>query len=207
MTTPTFKTMTGYPENSPFNKALSARSKAAWMIAAAAMLACRPGISAVAFVQDDQGFIVTPERTTTPLQRIADQRLASVCRVLRITHDKGWFNDDDPTAAAPGWMRRCNLGAGDFNNDLTTSDTPDDVWRCSFNGSNVSVIAPRETGAGKIEIQIDGQTRATADLSTTGPRVTQQTVCEVTGLTPGKHSIAIINRGPGPVAVDALLIR
>ena len=87
------------------------------------------------------------------------------------------------------------------------ANTPGDVWSCSFTGSSVSVIAPKEAGAGKIEIQIDGQTRATADLSTTGARQAQQTVCEVTGLTPGKHTIAIINRGPGPVAVDALIVR
>ncbi|HLP77475.1 MAG TPA: hypothetical protein VK327_11225, partial [Candidatus Paceibacterota bacterium] len=101
----------------------------------------------------------------------------------------------------------CNLGNGDFNNDLTTSDTPGDVWSCSFTGSSVSVIAPKEQGAGKIEIQIDGQKRATADLSATGPRQPQQRVCEVTGLAPGSHRIAIINRGLGPVAVDALVVR
>ena len=106
-----------------------------------------------------------------------------------------------------GWVRRCNLGTGDFNNDLTTSDTPGDVWSCSFTGSSVSVIAPKEAGAGKIEIQIDGQTRATADLSTTGARQAQQKVCEVTDLTAGKHSLTIVNRGPGPVAVDALVVR
>ena len=83
---------------------------------------------------------------------------------------------------APGWVRRCNLGSGDFNNDLTTSDTPGDVWSCLFTGTSVSVIAPKEAGAGKIEVQIDGETRATADLSTTGTRQAQQVVCEVTGL-------------------------
>ena len=104
-------------------------------------------------------------------------------------------------------MRRCNLGTGDFNNDLTISETPGDVWSSSFTGSSVSVIAPKESGAGKIEIQIDGRSRATADLSTAGARQAQQTVCEITGLTPAKHAIAIINRGPGPVAVDALIVR
>ena len=49
----------------------------------------------------------------------------------------------------------------------------------------VAVIAPKEAGAGKMEIVIDGQTRATADLSTNGARQSQQVVCEVTGLTPG----------------------
>jgi alpha-L-fucosidase len=162
---------------------------------------------ALTFVQDDQGLTVTPGGTPQPLPGITNQSLASTCRVLRITHDKGWVNDDDPGARYVGWVRRCNLDTGDFNHDLTISETPGDVWSSSFTGSGVSVIAPKEAGAGKIEIQIDGQTRATADLSTTGTRQAQQTVCEVTGLAPGKHAIAIVNRGPGPVAVDALIVR
>ena len=159
------------------------------------------------FVQDDQGLTVTPGGAVQPLAGITNQQLAAGCRVLRITHDKGWFNDDDPGAIAAGWVRRCNLGTGDFNNDLTTSDTSGDIWSCPFTGSSVSVIAPKESGAGKIEIQIDGQTRAMADLSTTGTRQAQQVVCEVTGLTSGKHTINIVNRGPGPVAVDAIVVR
>jgi alpha-L-fucosidase len=159
------------------------------------------------FVQDDQGLTVTPGEAAQPLPGITNQPLASACRVLRITHDKGWINDDDPGATAPGWVRRCNLGGGDFNNDLTTSATPGDIWSCSFTGTSVSVIAPKEAGAGKIEVQVDGQTRATADLSITGTRQAQQTVCEVTGLTSGKHTINLVNRGPGPVAVDALIVR
>jgi alpha-L-fucosidase len=162
---------------------------------------------AMPFVQDDQTLTVTPSGPAQPLSGITSQPLASGCRVLRITYDKGWFNDDDPGVVAAGWLRRCNLGAGDFNNDLTTSDTPGDVWSCSFTGAAVEVIAPKEAGAGKIEIQIDGQTRATAELSATGARQAQQTVCEVAGLTPGKHTINIVNRGPGPVAVDAIIVR
>jgi hypothetical protein len=69
------------------------------------------------------------------------------------------------------------------------------------------VIAPKEAGAGKIEIRIDGQTRATVDLATAGPRLPQQSVAEVAGLAPGQHSIAIVNLGGGPVAVDALIVR
>ena len=162
---------------------------------------------ALTFVQDEQGLTVTPAGPAEPLTGITNQQLAAACRVLRITHDKGWINDDDPGAVAPGWVRRCNLGAGDFNNDLTTSDTPGDVWSCPFTGTSVQVIAPKEAGAGKIEIQIDGQSRATADLSTTGTRQAQQVVCEVTGLAGGKHAINIVNRGPGPVAVDAIVLR
>jgi alpha-L-fucosidase len=160
---------------------------------------------ALAFVQNDQGLNVTPSATPQPLSNITNQQLASRCRVLRITHDKGWINDDDPGVVAVGWVRRCNLGTGDFNNDLTTSDTPGDVWTCPFNGSSLKVVAPKEPGAGKIEVRIDGETRATADLSSADKRLGQQVVCEVAGLTPGKHTVRIVNRGPGPVAVDALV--
>ena len=159
------------------------------------------------FVQDDQGLTVTPSGPVQPLAGITNESLASACRVLRITQDRGWINDDDPGATYPGWIRQCNLGNGDFNNDLTISETPGDMWSCPFTGSSIQVIAPREPGTGKIEIQIDGQARATADLSTTGARQAQQAVAEITGLTAGKHTIAIINRGPGPVAVDALIVR
>jgi len=159
------------------------------------------------FVQDEKGLTVIPDGLVQPLQEITDQSLSKGCRALRITHDKGWINDDDPGARAPGWYRKCNLGTGDFNNDLTTSETPGDVWSCTFTGSNVSVIAPKEAGAGKIEVQIDGKSHTKVDLSITGTRQSQQVVCKVTGLTPGKHVISIINRGPGPVAVDAILVK
>jgi alpha-L-fucosidase len=158
------------------------------------------------FVQDDRGLSVTFAGTVKPLPGIASESLASACRVLRIAHDKGWMNDDDLEVVAHGWIRRCNLGTGDYNNDLTISDTPGDVWSASCVSRNLSVIAPIEAGAGTIEIRIDGQTRATADLSASGARQAQQRVCEVTGLTPGKHFIAIINKGPGPVALDALVV-
>jgi hypothetical protein len=147
---------------------------------------------------------VTPSGAPQPLPGIDNEQLASRSRVLRITHAKGWFNDDDPGATYRGWIRRCNLGTGDFNNDLTTSDTPGDVWSCAFTGTSVAVVAPKEAGSGKIEIRIDGKTCATADLSTPGGRQAQQTVYELAGLTPGKHIVDIVNRGPGPVAVDAV---
>jgi alpha-L-fucosidase len=159
------------------------------------------------FVQNDQGLTVTFNGSVPPITGITDQKLGSNIRTLRITHDKGWFNDDDPGVIAKGWLRKCNLGTGDFNNDLTTSSKPGDAWTCSFTGSNISVIAPKEPGAGMIEVKIDGRTRAKVDLSTTGTRQAQMIVYKVTDLTKAKHVISIINSGPGPVAIDGLVIQ
>jgi alpha-L-fucosidase len=160
----------------------------------------------VSFIQNDQGLLVTLTDSVQPLPAIYDKSLASGCRVLRIIHDKSWINDDDPGTSAPGWLRKCNLGTVDFNNDLTTSDTPGDIWTYTFMGSRVKIIAPKEAGAGNIEVQIDGIKRAIVDLSTTRTRQAQQVVYEVNKLSSGKHTISIVNRGPGPVAVDAILI-
>jgi alpha-L-fucosidase len=159
------------------------------------------------FVQDEKGLKVTISGSVHPLSGISDQILASRFRVLRVAHDKGWINDDDPGTKAPGWTRRCNLCTGDFNNDLTISNTPGDIWSGSFTGTKVSVIAPKEKGAGTIDVQIDGQIMAKVDLSTIDTRQPQQTVCKLTDLTPGKHVINIVNSGPGPVAVDAIVVR
>jgi alpha-L-fucosidase len=159
------------------------------------------------FIQNDQGLTITPRESVQPIPEIKDQSLASVYRVLRITHDRGWFNDDDPGATYPGWMRHCNLGTGDYNNDLTVSETPGDIWSCSFTGSSITIIAPKEVGAGKIEIQIDGNILTIVDLSEPGVRKAQQNVYEATGLIQGPHVIKIVNRGTGPVAVDALVIK
>jgi alpha-L-fucosidase len=162
---------------------------------------------AMTFSQSGQGLTVTPGGSVPALSGISDSQLASKMRVLRITHDKGWINDDDPGVASPGWQRKVALGTGDYNNDLTTSTTTGDTWTSTFTGTGVSVYAPKESGDGKIEIQIDGQTSATADLSTTGARQAQQMVAQVTGLTSGNHTISIINRGPGTVAVDAIVVQ
>ena len=90
---------------------------------------------------------------------------------------------------------------------LSTSDAPGDICSCSFTGNSVEVIAPKEPGAGRIEVQIDGIKQAIADLSTIGKRQSQQVVCNVTNLNQGKHIINIINSEFGPVAVDAILVK
>jgi len=48
--------------------------------------------------------------------------------------------------------------------------------------------------------------QSTVDLSTTGKPKPQQVVCKISKLTDGEHTIAIINRGGGKVAIDALVV-
>ena len=158
------------------------------------------------FEQDENGLTIMPKNTAMKLSDIADLSLAAGTRVLRISHDKGWFNDDDPGVVAPGWFRKSNLGTGDFNNDLTISNTPGAEWTATFTGSAVSVIAPKENGAGTFEIKIDGKSFGVVDLSVTGERQAQQFVLVASDLNESDHTITIIHRGSGTVAIDALII-
>jgi hypothetical protein len=161
---------------------------------------------AMTFSQDSQGLKVTPGGSVAAVAGISDSQLASKMHVLRISHGKAWFNDDDPGARFPGWQRKVGC-TGDYNNDLVTSTTVGDIWSTTFTGAGVAVYVPRESGSGKIEIQIDGQVKDTVDLSTSGTRQPQQLVYESTALSAGQHTIAITNRGPGAVAVDAIVVK
>jgi hypothetical protein len=66
------------------------------------------------------------------------------------------------------------------------------------------VIAPTQPGGGKVEILVDGRSKKIVDLSADDGRHSQQVVYGVDKLAPGKHVITLINRGGGPVAIDAL---
>ncbi len=159
------------------------------------------------FVQSAAGLTVTPSGTVAALTGISDSQLAAKMRTLRISHSKNWVNDDDSGMSSPGWQRKVGLTTGDYNKDLTTSTTVGDTLTATFTGTGIAVYAPKESGAGKIEIKIDGETKEVVDLAAAGARQAQQMVTEITGLAPGQHFISIINRGPGSVAVDAMVVR
>ena len=91
------------------------------------------------------------------------------------------------------------------NNDLTVSERVGDVWACSFEGRNIAVIAPKEPGAGSMEIFIDGNSQSIVDLSTVDVCLPQQVVFQMENLVLGKHTLSIVNR-KGKVSVDACKI-
>ncbi len=160
------------------------------------------------FTQDNQGLAINPFSATKPIDGIIDTVLAFNYRVLRITHNrKNWINDDDPgITMAQGWFRQANLGNGSFNNDLTVSDMIGSKLEFSFIGQNVSIVAPKQPGGGKIEVLIDGTNSKKVDLSSTGSWQSQQVVYHIEKLSKAKHTLTLINRGGGNVAFDALIV-
>ena len=141
--------------------------------------------------------VVTPD--------ITDQELASGFKVLKISYEKNWFNDDDPGVSTFGWDRKCKLKDGSFNNDLSFSDREGDTWSVDFTGKRVSIIAPTGGLNGKMKVLIDGKDCGTVQFSK-GEVMCQQIVFESRRLNGKQHKIQLVNLG-GSIAVDALIIK
>lgn len=135
---------------------------------------------------------------------IEDPVLANGYKVLRITHSKKWFNDDDPGVSTYGWNRLCNIGEGDFNNDLSFSEEVGDKWTVSFEGRGISIIAPTGCCQGKMEIVIDGQSRGIVQFEKSDVVRHQQVVFTSSRLRKGAHTVELINR-EGNIALDACI--
>ena len=107
----------------------------------------------------------------------------------------------------PGGFARCNLGTGDYNNDLTISNTARrrldvDLHRAAaFRSSRRKRRAP-----GRSRFKLTARPRDGGPVHH-GRAPAAADGVSVTGLTAGNHAISIVNRGPGPVAVDAIVGR
>ena len=157
------------------------------------------------FTQNDQGLTIAATAPLSAQPDIINATLAKGFHVVRITHDRPWVNDDDPGTANPGWQRICNLGTGDFNNDLTTSETAGDTFTYTTASTTITIIAPKEKGAGVLEVVVDGVSQGVFSLATDGPRQPRERICTIKDLPSGPdHTVTLINRG-GRVSVDAFI--
>lgn len=159
----------------------------------------------IKFEQTPGGLKIKAVKCLKPDAEIKDEALASGFIVLKVVHGKGWFNDDDPGVSTLGWDRRCNLGNGDFNNDLFLTDHPGDVWSAQFNGRSVRLVAPTGPEYGRMRVCIDGNDCGEIDLGSF-PRGSQQEVFKSRRLGRGTHVIEITS-ARGIAAIDALIIK
>ena len=159
----------------------------------------------IRFKQTATGLNVWTDTPLLPYQGITDEILANGFKVLRITHDKTLFNDDDPGVTAIGWEHRCNLEQGDYNNDLYISSNKGDVWKTTIYGKGIEVIAPVGPDLNDMAVSVDGYERAVSLRDFTG-RKAQQVVFKYKTGKKGYHTVQIRNIS-GTVAVDALKIR
>lgn len=157
------------------------------------------------FTQTAEGVTIQMEE---PLftQGIKDKNLAQGYKVIRISHDKAWFNDDDPGVHTFGWDRRCNTNEGDFNNDLSFSTLVGDTWTATIEARKISIVAPQGMGEGVMEVFIDD--KHVGDVSfVKSQEVKHQTIVFTSKkLKKGEHKIQLKNKN-GTIAIDAIIIQ
>lgn len=157
------------------------------------------------FTQTAEGVTIQMEE---PLftQGIKDKNLAQGYKVIRISHDKAWFNDDDPGVHTFGWDRRCNTNEGDFNNDLSFSTLVGDTWTATIEARKISIVAPQGMGEGVMEVFIDGKHVGDV-LFVKSQEVKHQTIVFTSKkLKKGEHEIQLKNKS-GTIAIDAIIIQ
>lgn len=157
------------------------------------------------FTQTAEGVTIQMEE---PLftQGIKDKNLAQGYKVIRISHDKAWFNDDDPGVHTFGWDRRCNTNEGYFNNDLSFSTLVGDTWTATIEARKISIVAPQGMGEGAMEVFIDD--KHVGDVSfVKSQEVKHQTIVFTSKkLKKGEHKIQLKNKS-GTIAIDAIIIQ
>ncbi|MBP5647097.1 MAG: alpha-L-fucosidase, partial [Bacteroidaceae bacterium] len=160
---------------------------------------------AVPFTQSADGLTV---QMGEPLrsQGIQDKNLALGYKVIRISHDKAWFNDDDPGVRTFGWDRLCNINEGDFNNDISFSNQAGDTWTVTIQTRRFSIIAPQGMGQGTMEIYIDGKHTGKVSFNKSQEVKHQSTVFTSRKLSKGRHEIQLKNT-TGMVAIDAIIMQ
>ncbi len=157
------------------------------------------------FTQTAEGVTIQMEE---PLftQGIKDKNLAQGYKVIRISHDKAWFNDDDPGVHTFGWDRRCNTNEGDFNNDLSFSTLVGDTWTATIEARKISIVAPQGMGKGVMEVFIDDKHVGDV-LFVKSQEVKHQTIVFTSKkLKKGEHKIQLKNKS-GTIAIDAIIIQ
>lgn len=130
----------------------------------------------------------------------------SIATVLKLTHDKGWVNEDDPGTKVRDWTHLVNRERGEFNNDVFASNTRHAHFGYEFEGSQISLVTNTGPDLSRLMILIDGELSEVVDLAKSGESAVQQTVYTSPELEPGQHRIEIINLDNKLAHIDALIV-
>ena len=104
------------------------------------------------------------------------------------------INDDSAAIVKTGaWLSASNRGRGDYKNDVSYTGTNGDALEYTFSGTGVTVIGPKGSDQGNVEIFIDGVSRGLVDTSANS-YAAQQKYFVTTGLTTGQHTVKVVKR-------------
>ncbi|WP_138750820.1 glycoside hydrolase family 27 protein [Paenibacillus sinopodophylli] len=131
---------------------------------------------------------------------------AHASRLLKVKASGGSVtaNDDDTGIKYTGaWQRSYNRGFGDYGNDVHYTQTNNDAFEYSFQGTGIDFITEKDASQGNIDIYVDNVFKQTVNTYN-ATRQAQQTVYSITGLSNGPHTLKAVKKSGTYMLVDKL---
>jgi hypothetical protein len=115
-------------------------------------------------------------------------------------------NDTDPDITYTGsWSSSSGRGLGDLYNDVHVTTTNGDSVSYTFTGTGIDVLSETNSDEGDIDVYVDGAKVQTVSAAGS-PRLAQQVVASVSGLTKGQHTIKLVKTGGTYMLIDGFTV-
>jgi hypothetical protein len=116
-------------------------------------------------------------------------------------------NDNDPAIRYHGnWVASWQRNYSDYKDDVHYTTTPGNWLAYKFNGTGIEYISEKSGELGRVKVYLDGR-QENLNLQTINfPRISQVVVFRAEKLRARKHTIKLVNEGPGCMMLDAFRI-
>ena len=111
-----------------------------------------------------------------------------------ITYTGSWTNQASPGRS---WA---------YQRDASYTNTNGDSFEYTFSGTGIDFISEKNSDMGDVEVFIDDVSKATISANQSSPRAVQHVLYSVRDLSPGSHTIRVVNRSSQYMVVDALRV-
>ena len=103
------------------------------------------------------------------------------------------------------WTYSSSRGDGDYHGDIHYTTTAGQYAQFTFNGMGITWIGEMNNDESNVTVYIDGTNEATVNCYST-TQVTQQRLFTMADLSPGSHTIKLVNVGGGDMVLDAFAV-
>jgi hypothetical protein len=114
-------------------------------------------------------------------------------------------NTDGDVKYSGTWTVSSARNAGDYYDDIESTQANGDSFEFSFTGTGVDYIAPKDAAYGSIDIYVDNVFKQTVNANSTTYHPLQ-TLFGIKGLPNGSHTIKGIKKDGSSMAVDAFAV-
>ncbi|PIM66888.1 hypothetical protein CTU88_38235 [Streptomyces sp. JV178] len=160
------------------------------------------------YLDSSAGFLYYKPRSGEDLST-ADVELPTTETLLNAKGTPGHLapvNDTDPAITYTGsWSTSSGRGLGDLYNDVHTTTTNGDSVSYTFTGTGIDVLSETNSDEGDIDVYVDGAKVQTVSAAGS-PRLAQQVVASVSGLTKGQHTIKLVKTGGTSMLLDGFTV-